>query len=92
MYIHCISIAEDAVRTRVVTWGNSLAVRIPKTYAGELGLVSEAEVDLSIDQGTLVLAPAVPSQVTLKSLLDKVIDANTHREVDTGGPQGAEAW
>jgi antitoxin MazE len=80
------------MKTRVVTWGNSLAVRIPKTYAGELGLVSEAEVDLSIDQGTLVLAPAVPYRVTLRSLLDKVTEQNTHREVDTGSPEGDEAW
>jgi antitoxin MazE len=80
------------MKTRVVTWGNSLAVRIPKTYAGELGLVSEAEVDLSIDQGTLVLAPAVPYLVTLRSLLDKVTEQNTHREVDTGSPEGDEAW
>lgn len=80
------------MRTRVVNWGNSLAVRIPKAFAGELGLVSEAEVDLSIDQGTIVLAPAVPYQVTLRSLLDKVTEANTHREVDTSTPEGNEAW
>lgn len=80
------------MKTRVVTWGNSLAVRIPKSYAGELGLVSEAEVDLSIDQGTLVLAPAAPYRVTLRSLLDRVTEENTHREVDTGSPEGEETW
>ena len=80
------------MRTRIVTWGNSLAVRIPKTYAGELGLVSEAEVDLSIDQGTLVLAPAVRYRVTLRSLLDKVAEKNTRREVNAGSPEGDEAW
>ncbi|MHB8836306.1 MAG: AbrB/MazE/SpoVT family DNA-binding domain-containing protein [Candidatus Methylomirabilia bacterium] len=80
------------MRTRVVTWGNSLAVRIPKTYAGELGLVSEAEVDLAIDQGTIVLAPVAPYRVSLKSLLDEITDENIHREVDTSGPEGDEAW
>lgn len=55
-------------------------------------LTSEAEVDLSIDQGTLVLAPAVPYRVTLRSLLDKVTAQNTHREVSTGAPEGDEAW
>lgn len=80
------------MRTRIVTWGNSLAVRIPKAFAGDLGLVSEAEVDLSVDQGTLVLAPAAPYRVTLRSLLDKVTDENSHREVDTGAPEGNEAW
>lgn len=80
------------MRTRVVTWGNSLAVRIPKTYAGELGLVSEAEVDLSIDQGSIVLAPVAPYTVSLKSLLDGVNAKNIHREVDTGKPEGDEVW
>lgn len=80
------------MRTRVVTWGNSLAVRIPKAYAGELGLVSEAEVDLSIDQGTIVLAPIEPYLISLKSLLDKVTAENVHAEVDTGKPKGNEAW
>ena len=80
------------MRTRVVTWGNSLAVRIPKAYAGELGLVSEAEVDLSIDQGVIMLAPAAPYRVSLKSLLDRVTPENTHSEVDTGDPEGDEAW
>jgi antitoxin MazE len=80
------------MRTRVVTWGNSLAVRIPKAYAGELGLVSEAEVDLSVDRGTIVLAPAAPSRVSLRALLEQVTKENIHREVDTGGPVGDEAW
>jgi antitoxin MazE len=83
---------EVVMRTRIVTWGNSLAVRIPKAYAGEIGLVSEAEVELSIDQGSLVLAPAAPYRVSLKSLLDAVTPENIHREVDTGGPVGDEAW
>lgn len=80
------------MRTRVMTWGNSLAVRIPKAYAGELGLVSEAEVDLSIDHGTIVLAPAASYQVSLRALLDKITEENVHREVETGGPTGGEAW
>jgi antitoxin MazE len=80
------------MRTRVVRWGNSLAMRIPKTYAAEIGLVSEAEVDLSIDRGTLVVAPAPPYQVTLESLLDKITTKNLHRETDTGAPAGEESW
>ena len=80
------------MRTRVMTWGNSLAVRIPKAYAGELGLVSEAEVDLSVDHGTLVLAPAAPYRVTLRELLETITDENVHGERDTGRAVGDEAW
>jgi len=75
-----------------MTWGNSLAVRIPKAYAGELGLASEAEVELSIDHGTLVLAPAAPYRVTLRELLEGVTDENVHGETDTSTEVGDEAW
>ena len=80
------------MRTRVVKWGNSLAVRIPKAYAGELGLVCEAEVDLSVDRGTIVLVPAAPYRVSLEALLDKVTEENVHGEVETGAPAGEEIW
>ena len=32
------------MKTRVQKWGNSLAVRIPKAFAAEAGLVDEVQV------------------------------------------------
>ena len=41
------------MRTRVQRWGNSLAVRIPKTFAEEVGLRNDSPVDLRLSQGRL---------------------------------------
>lgn len=43
------------MRTRLVKIGNAYGVRIPKAILEEVGL--SAEVDLRIEDGTIVLAP-----------------------------------
>lgn len=45
------------MKTRVQKWGNSLAVRIPKSFAAEAGLHANASVELSLVDGALVLFP-----------------------------------
>ncbi len=44
------------MRTRIIRIGNSQGVRIPKALLLESGL--EGEVELTVRDGTLVLAPA----------------------------------
>lgn len=81
------------MRARVQRWGNSLAVRIPTAFGRELNLRPESSVDMTLDQGRLVLVPLEDSNVpTLSELLDQVSDANRHAEVDTGQPAGGETW
>jgi antitoxin MazE len=80
------------MKTRVQRWGNSLAVRIPKSFAEEVGLRDDSPVDLRLSQGKLVLEPASPPVPTLEELLKGVRKTNLHSEVDTGPAQGREAW
>jgi len=80
------------MKTRVQRWGNSLAVRIPKAFATEVGLHDDSPVELRLHQGKLILEPAAPVAPTLEELLLGVRKSNLHREVDTGAPQGTEAW
>jgi len=80
------------MRTRVQKWGNSLAVRIPKSFAAEIGLQDDSPVDLRLSQGRLVLQPSAPQPPTLDDLLSKVRKSNIHVEFDTGPAQGREAW
>ena len=80
------------MRTRVQRWGNSLAVRIPKTFAEEVGLRDDSPVELRLSQGTLVLEPSAPRLPSLEELLGKVSRANLHAEFDTGPAQGREVW
>ncbi len=80
------------MKTRVQRWGNSLAVRIPKSFAEEVGLEDDSPVDLRLSQGKLVLEPSSPPAPSLDELLRKVRKSNLHTEVDTGPAQGREAW
>ena len=78
--------------TRVQKWGNSLALRIPKSFAAEVGLQTDSSVEVTLADGKLIIAPIVKSKLTLKQLLAQVTDENLHHEVETGPAQGHEAW
>ena len=43
------------MKTRVQKWGNSLALRIPKSFAEEVGLRANSAVELSLVDGALVV-------------------------------------
>ncbi len=78
--------------TRVQKWGNSLALRIPKPLATEVGLQDNSPVELSLCDGKLVITPAAKPAISLDDLLAKVTKKNLHGEVDTGPARGGEAW
>jgi antitoxin MazE len=80
------------MKTRVQKWGNSLALRIPKSFANEVGLERETAVDVSLASGKLVITPVAKPKPTLKQLLAKITKENLHHEVDTGSAVGNEVW
>jgi len=41
-------------------WGNSLGLRIPKDSAGELGLLPGSRVQLTVEEGRIVISPVRP--------------------------------
>ena len=43
------------MKTLVQRWGNSLAVRIPKTFAEEISVREGDEVEMTIARGRLVV-------------------------------------
>ncbi len=80
------------MKTRVQKWGNSLALRIPKSFAEEAGLLADAAVELSLEQGRLVVQPITPQPLTLDQLLQGITDENLPGEWDTGPAVGKEVW
>lgn len=80
------------MKTRVQKWGNSLALRIPKSFAAELGLECNAPVEVSLVDGKLVVQPDIQPAPSLEQLLAQVSEDNLHHEVDTGYAVGREAW
>ena len=80
------------MKTRIQKWGNSLALRIPKSFANEVGLQKETSVEVSLDEGRLIITPVSKPKPTLNQLLAKISKDNLHREVDTGTAAGNEVW
>jgi antitoxin MazE len=80
------------MKTRVQKWGNSLALRIPRSFASEVGLERESPVEISVEDGKLLVAPVAGPRLTLKQLLAKVTPENTHHEFKTGPATGNEVW
>ncbi len=80
------------MRTRIQRWGHSLALRIPKPFAIEANLGDQTEVNLTVTNGKLVVAPTAKPVQSLKALLSRVTKRNLHGEVDTGDPMGREVW
>jgi antitoxin MazE len=80
------------VQVQVQKWGNSLALRIPKAFALEAGIDEHASVDLTIQDGKLVIGRVVSPPLDLDTLLAGVTDENLHGEIDTGLSVGREEW
>lgn len=80
------------MKTRVQKWGNSLALRIPKSFANEVGLLNESSVEVSLTNGKLVVVPIEKPNLSLKKLLAQITEENIHHEVDSGPAVGIEAW
>jgi len=80
------------MKSRVQKWGNSLALRIPKSFADEAGIQRETPVEVSCANGKLIITPIARPKPGLKQLLAKVTEENLHHEVDTGPAVGKEAW
>jgi antitoxin MazE len=79
------------MNTQIGKWGNSLAVRIPGTYAKELALEKGMELEIERADDALILRPR-KREYTLDELLKKVTPENIHGETDWGPAVGGEAW
>jgi len=80
------------MQTKIQRWGNSLGLRIPRSIAEEAKVGPGSEVELSIQNGNLIVKPARRRTYDLKDLVRKITPRNLHDEVDTGGPVGRETW
>jgi len=80
------------MRTRVQKWGNSLALRIPKSFAAEIGLAENLAVDMSVTEGRLVVQRQSEESPCLEDLLRCVTAENLHGEWETGPAVGKEVW
>jgi len=78
--------------TKVQKWGNSLAVRIPRSVAEDTHLKPGESVNLASHDGQIVIAAVRQQRFKLADLLKEVTSRNKHEEIVTGNPVGLEAW
>ncbi len=80
------------MRVKVQKWGNSMALRIPKPFAEQTSIKLGAFVDLSIDDGKLIIEPIQQENYDLKTLISEVKESNLHKEYLSDKPTGKEIW
>ena len=80
------------VTTHIKKWGNSLAVRFPRSLLAQLNLQPDGEVEISVEEGRLIISPVKKPKYTLDELLTQITPESLHDEADFGGPVGKEAW
>jgi antitoxin MazE len=80
------------MKTLVQRWGNSLALRIPKTFAEEISVREGDEVEMNVAKGRLVVAPRPPRDYHIADLVAGIRPGNRHTEITTDAPQGRETW
>lgn len=80
------------MQATIQKWGNSLAVRIPKAFVKEARVASGTAVDLSVDDGRIVIDPHTKPEYRLEDLLKGITKRNRHTEIETGDAVGQEVW
>jgi len=78
-------------KAQLVKWGNSQAVRIPKTILEQCNLREGERVEIRVENGSIWLAP-FRRRPTLEALVAKVTPENRHGEQSWGKPVGGEVW
>jgi antitoxin MazE len=80
------------MKTHAQKWGNSLAIRIPKSFAEGMGIGNNAPVEMSLEEGALVIKPDREQAWSLDALLAEVTDENVHSEWEMeGSGEGSNA-
>ncbi len=80
------------MHTKIQRWGNSLGLRIPKSFAEQIEIEAGSEVDLLVKEGEVIIRPRRGPRYNLSDLLHGITAKNIHEEIETGGSVGREVW
>jgi antitoxin MazE len=80
------------MKTTAQKWGNSLAIRVPKSVAVQVGLKAQDDLEIEVQDGNVVLKPQLRRVYRLDDLVKRITSKNLHGEVDIGAPVGREIW
>lgn len=80
--------------TRIQKWGNSQGLRLPKQVPQDANLSLGDDVDITVQDGLIVIAPArrVRGRQSLEDLVSRIPKDCKAEEAGWGEPAGREAW
>ena len=79
------------MRAQMLKWGNSLAVRIPKSVAEEANLTVGDAIEIQVAEEGLVQLLRVGKVPTLAQLVSQITTENRYPEVSVSREIGKEA-
>ncbi len=73
-------------------WGNNLGVRIPAAVAKAAHLHADQRVQVSVEEGRVIITPLPDAEPTLEQRLARFDPVRHGGEAMPGAPVGAERW
>lgn len=80
------------MKTTAQKWGNSLAIRVPKSVAVQVGLKAQDDLEIEVQDGNVVLKPQLRRVYRLDDLVKRITSKNLHNEIDMGSSIGRGIW
>lgn len=84
------------MKVAFLKWGNSLAVRVPKAFAQEIGASVGKTANMEVREGKLVVEIAKAKRrgrrYTLEQLVAGITPENRHDALEWEPAVGNEAW
>jgi antitoxin MazE len=94
--IDIVDTSRNAImNVQFLKWGNSLALRVPKVFAQEIGASVGKPATMEVRDGKLVVELAKPKRgarrYSLEQLVAGITPENRHPELEWGPPIGNDA-
>jgi antitoxin MazE len=80
------------MKTQLARWGNSIAIRIPKSVAVAAELQEGDQMEMAVEGPGIVKMQKPKCKATLKELIRAINAENRHGGDDWGRPVGEERW
>jgi len=83
------------LKTTIQKWGNSQGVRLPKVILESVALKENDQVDVIVDDDTIIIKKAARkrrAKVSLEELFENYTGDYQPVEYDWGKPVGREYW
>ena len=79
---------------KIQKWGNSQGLRLTKNLLKDANLGVSDEVDVSVKEGIIIVAPArrIRGRYTLKELVSRIPENYQTSEIEWGEAVGKEEW